>query len=255
MVSIDDTGLSKILVIDSSKKISGPSCASFTVGIGNSNEAHKVSKVSLVSFSGFNTVYNITEINNKFSILTDVDAQFDLTITPGFYSISELDTLIETAVNGAITNVFSMAVNSNTLKETFSIDVGTFTLVPVANSIYRTLGLDEANLPVAVATFTSAYVLALSGVTAIYLRSQAIAANNSAESDGTSSNILAIIPVTSAFGAPVSYTSPTEESDTILYNGTTDLTTMDIQLTDNDGNILCFNGGEVDIVLKIYYHR
>jgi len=254
-MDIDNTGLSKVLVIDSSKRIVGSECGSFSVNIGNSSEAHKVAKVALVSLSGFNTIYNIDAKNNKLSFLTNVDAVQTITVTPGFYTINELEPIIVGLMNATAFNNFSMTNNTNTLKETIVIDAGTFTLVAVDNDIYRALGIDNTALPVAQATFTGPNVIALSGITAIYMRSQAISANNSAESDGTSSNVMVVIPVITPFGASISYTSPTEESDAILYNGTTDLTTMDIQLTDNDANVLCFNGGEVDIVLKIYYKK
>jgi hypothetical protein len=254
MGDIDNYGLSKIIVIDSSKKIRGSSNSSFSVDIGYNNSAHKVSKVSLVSFSAVNSVYNITENNNKFSISTDLDTVQTVTLTSGFYSVTNLNSALELLVNAVITNVLSIAYNPITLKEEFTIDVGTFSILPIDSNVYDGLGV----IPVpttSASTYNSPNIPDLSGLTKIYLRSRALSANNSANSDGLSGNIMSVIPNTSALKTPISYLSPTEASDTIVYNGSTDLTTMDFRLTDKDDILLDFNGGDILIVLKIYYLR
>lgn len=255
-MSINEEGFSKIMVIHSEDRLSG-SGSRFRVHIGSAGETHRVSKVVLKSLHAVNSVYNITSNNNVLDITSSVDGNVVVTVTPGFYTASELSTEIETQANAVfITNALDMTLDPNTLKFTFDATPSLLTINAVADDMYYELGFDSSDIPVGpVDPIVVSNVPRLNGLSKIYLHSVCLSNGNSFDSKEQYGNLFTVIPVDAKLADPITFRTDTEDSYSIVYNTDSDVSELDISLTDENNIDLDFNGSPVTLVFKIYYHR
>lgn len=104
-----------------------------------------VRKVKLAS-ANIPALYNIDGTNNTLTITESTPATFNVTLTPGGYSLTSgtvtLCALIQTALNAACANTYSVTYDSNTYKITIARTAGavTFQLNWSTNNATKKLG-------------------------------------------------------------------------------------------------------------------
>ena len=219
---------SKIIIIDSSHKITGTE-SNFTVDFNNS-QLRNIKSVSLVGLRTINSQPNVsTGINDVISYIYN-GVPKSITIPEGQYSV--VDFIDE--VNGLQTD-FILDLNVKTKRFEWTSVGLPLTIIkdPVSDEL---IGLTQ-NLvdPIGAQTLTSQYVPDLSGLSIIHVSSEDLAAGNSILSNGEHSNILSSIPVEAAYGFPLVYTSQTfDQNDNVRYKIHQDLNQLRIRLIDHN---------------------
>ena len=234
----------------------------FKVNVGGLEEMKSVVRIVVKSVEFSNTFYNITELNNTFEIEFSIDGPISITpIRPGNYTTSQLINLIVTDIQGQLsTGTFDITQDTNTGKLTFSIVGGAIQTLqlwaaedaPNGSTLSPFLGIiNTSNFT----TFATATRLPnLYGVTKAYLHCLALAEGNLVDGDIEVHDIVSEIPITVSFGSMNHYQSRDDELDSINYNTPRDnIDTIDIALKDIDENILTLQGGDLTIILKLYY--
>lgn len=189
--------------------------------------------------------YNVTNENNVF-----VWNGTEYTLTPKNYNAPQIITAISAAINDS--NV-TITVDRQTNKFRFEHNQP-FTFGGTSATLNRLLGFvnrttynsypnpEQQNKE----TIDSPNCANLAGPSRIHVYSNFQTENF--DSDGGNSNILTTIPVNAVPGAFIYYTE-TVDTDMVLKNN--NLGYVEIQLTDEFGTLLDFNGVEVTLHLQI----
>lgn len=199
--------------------------------------------IGLTNLTMPNSMYNIVDGKNTITI-NDVT----YTITAGNYSADDL----VTAINTQITAIGSVSFDNVDNSFTF-----TFNDPAVINSttMERPLGLGVTNtyntqLPTnIVSSYTANNICDLGGTTNIYIRMRNLTMNN-LDSRGRTNNIIASIVNNTNYGGYIFFVPPE-----VLYYQITEQTIghLDIELTDQEGELINLNGADYNITLTIHY--
>lgn len=184
-----------------------------------------------------NSIYNISSTNNSIVISGQT-----YTIEAGNYSAKDLATTLSFAIT---------AVGSVTFNDQNNVFLFNFTTAQTIDSttMERQLGLKN-QLPTASATvYKCEGSCDLGGTTNIYFRLSNLTLNN-LDSRGKSTNIIANIVNQSNYGDFIFYTPP--ENNYYLVNET-NISHLDIELTDQDGTLLDLNGCDYNITLTFHF--
>ncbi len=266
---------SKLLQIASSKRQSGTS-SNFIFNVGtNLQQITRLSVNSVVFNNNFyNVYYNNSLDNNNTFLVTSNNGFQTVTITPGYYSLSQLLAAIATfwTTNGmtAIFGTFAYAYDSITNRVALTVTiVGTdpvvFTVSGNNNdSLLYYLGFDVFREDDVVAyieftnttpTLVATHVPLLSGPSMVYIRSSTLAPSNAFDEKGRISNTLVSIPNTAPHNALTVMECKVDTLCEVLYGRPRELSLIDIQLTDRDGKILDLQGGSLNIELRVWYNN
>ena len=195
--------------------------------------------IGLTNLTMPNSMYNIVDGKNTITI-NDVT----YTITAGNYSAEDL----VKAINDQITAIGSVAFDDIDNNFTF-----TFTDPAVINSttMERPLGL-KGQLPTSeagVTSYTALNICDLGGTTNIYIRIRNLTMNN-LDSRGRTNNIIANIVNNTNYGGYIFFVPPE-----VLYYQITEQTIghLDIELTDQEGELIDLNGADFNITLTVHY--
>ena len=195
--------------------------------------------IGLTNLTMPNSMYNIVDGKNTITI-NDVT----YTITAGNYSAEDL----VKAINDQITAIGSVAFDDIDNNFTF-----TFTDPAVINSttMERPLGL-AGQLPTSeagVTSYTALNICDLGGTTNIYIRIRNLTMNN-LDSRGRTNNIIANIVNNTNYGGYIFFVPPE-----VLYYQITEQTIghLDIELTDQEGELIDLNGADFNITLTVHY--
>lgn len=192
--------------------------------------------IGLTNLTMPNSMYNITDFNNSIRINNT-----DRTIANGNYSADDLATELEglaeitSCTFDQINNVFTFNFAGS-----YKID---------SSTMERQLGL-KGQLPTPTGTsYTSTGICDLGGVTNIYIRIRNLTMNN-LDSRGKTSNIIASIVNNTNYGGYIFFVPPE-----VLYYQITEniISHLDIELTDQEGNILNLNGADFNLTLTVHY--
>lgn len=198
-------------------------------------EDHMKILIGLNSLTVANTIYNITDNNNKITV-DDIEYEIESNNYDSDLLTSELNNILPITV--------SFDENSN--KFTFS---HTSPFVINSSTMSDILGLSN-DLPSSSGTsLTASHVINLSGVTNIHLKLQNITLNN-LNGYGENSPILASVVNNSNFSDYIFY-QPSE----IIYNmlNTTKISYFHFQLTDQNNKILELNGSKWNFTITINF--
>lgn len=192
--------------------------------------------IGLTNLTMPNSMYNITDFNNTIRINNTTR-----TIANGNYSADDLATELEglaeitSCTFDQINNVFTFNFAGS-----YKID---------SSTMERQLGL-KGQLPTPTGTsYTSTGICDLGGVTNIYIRIRNLTMNN-LDSRGKTSNIIASIVNNTNYGGYIFFVPPE-----VLYYQITEniISHLDIELTDQEGNILNLNGADFNLTLTVHY--
>lgn len=192
-----------------------------------------------------NSIFNFNANNN--SITFTQGTTETVSVSVGNYSASTLKDSLNTAITAAgldITVTFDEenALFTFTGGSAFTIDSATMT---------RQLGLKD-QLPTASATsYTATQVCDFAGATNLYVRIRNVSMNN-LDSRGKTSNIIASIVNNVNYGDYIFYTPPE-----VLYFMINEqqLSHIDIEITDQEGNIVALNGSAFNMTLSVHFVR
>jgi hypothetical protein len=193
-----------------------------------------------------NSIFNFNSTNNSITFTQSSSTQA-VSVTVGNYSASTLVTALNTAITAAGLNITvsfdeDNAVFKFTGTSAFTIDSATMT---------RQLGLKD-QLPTASATsYTATQVCDFAGATNLYVRIRNVSMNN-LDSRGKTSNIIASIVNNVNYGDYIFYTPPE-----VLYFMINEqqLSHIDIEITDQQGDIVALNGSAFNMTLSVHFVR
>ncbi len=247
----------KLLVVNCLNRDNGTS-ASFSASI-DASELNRVQRICLIGCSFTNSEYNINSKNNL--LIYDV-ASLDgsgnpvtttttITITPGQYTIVTLLAFINAA-----TSDFSVSLTATTNKLLLTRLAGvTITIHAVASTSTPVLGLANSTNLAFTTTANAPYLPDLSGLTMLYIESQAVGYSNCITAARGTRNIFTCIPVTAAFGEKnVFIDSSTDDNSSISYDVPQNIKSFNFNLIDSDlANVELNVQNDTILIFKVYY--
>jgi hypothetical protein len=170
------------------------------------------------------------------------------TLTPGNYTVSEMTSAVTALISGGIG--LTCTYNSKTAKISISAGGGSPTFIIYTGGLGDVLGFTSTVTSVFdVATANS--VLNLSGTNSIFIRSKLITDKRESKAyvDTKTNNSIGRIPVDVSPNNILTYSPPSPQT---LYMGgkNINLSTIDLSIYDEDGNLLNLNGSNWSIGLK-----
>jgi hypothetical protein len=268
MAEIENNTFSRLLRISNIHSIgANDTITDFRIGLNRMTETNNIVRAVVKSVSFPNNAYNIYTTgnlkNNIFNFEIDGVATYSVGLAAdGFYTTQQIIDIIKPAIQSIIdvidpTNILTMQIGEFSKKIEYSLSKVTLSITsPGAlgdGGLNSTLGntedLNIDNLGVAV----SQEVPNLYGLTNVYIHSTTLAEGNLVDGDVENHDILGEIPVNVPFGAMVYYESQDDELDAINYLSFRNYDALRIQLKDVNDNVIQLNGGDLIIVLKLYY--
>lgn len=226
------------------------STSDFVVNLNTQEGIQGVKSAIVKQVSIMNTFYNINDSNNTltYNIASSPSA---ISISNGQYNITTLISALETAATG-----IGLTITQNTI--TGILALATTTAVewlPLSqgNAMAEVLGILEGSGS-DVTNYIPKGLPNLSGIDNVFIQSKTLGENNLIGTNEGS--ILAVIPITTAFGVVTHYVSNHAEIDDIdsssIQHGKNSQK-IDIKLLDGRGNPIDLMGTHITIILKIYY--
>lgn len=264
------TNYSKLIPVSSTSRIPGSNYSTSNFIVNAGQNLQNIYRVSISTVSFFNNMYNIvndgTGNNTTLTYTYLANPPHTFTLPPGFYSISQIIGLLNADLNTNTAGSASFSFNSTTNLVSFTVLAGeevTLNTGPNPNNqLMVTLGGGPLALipSIVVAggsntTITATTFPLLSGPTQVYIRSAALAPANSVDSQGRFTNTLLALNVTAPFLQLNQFECKVDILCELTYPSPRDLSNIDIQLTDRDGNIIDLHGGTLNIELKVWLNR
>lgn len=200
--------------------------------------------IGLTNLTLPNTIYNFNSSNNSITF-TQGGSTVTVSVSVGNYSASTLTDALNTAIAAAAG--LSITVTFNEENANFTFAGAAFTIDSA--TMFRQLGLKD-QLPTASATtYTATKVCDFAGSTNLYIRVRNLSMNN-LDSRGKTSNIIASIVNNVNYGDYIFYTPPE-----VLYFQINEqqLSHIDIEITDQEGNLIDLNGSSFNMTLSVHF--
>lgn len=231
-----------VLLINSKDRIQGDSNQfSITLPAPYNN----VRAIELLSAYIPNTVYNINSSNNTI-IFNEGGSNLTATLTVGAYSIYDLITELETQLDAAGANTYTVTYNVKTFRLTIT-STANYTIIN--SPLLYTIGF-EPKL-VAGLSFTANYAVRLQIPKSYMIQIQELS-NDFARS--TASNVYANFIITSQINtSDIDYHFQKTHYNVFENSNLKTLTRLSISLFDDTGALLDLNGSDWSFQLKFYY--
>jgi hypothetical protein len=193
-------------------------------------------QVSLIHAQIPVSYYTINENNNLFVLSTG-----SYVLTNGNFNATSFKTMFSNLLGLS----FSMNLNNETGKYTLSC-TSSFTILP--SSCYKILGLEKNKTYIVSSSLTFPYPCNFLGVNRIKIKSGSFKTNNLDSNSNGHSDLLATIPVNVSQYSLINYINYVGFKN-IIHNE--DINIIDITITDEEDNILNFNGIDIHLTLQI----
>lgn len=191
--------------------------------------------------------YIFRTTNNELKIQITAGALVSYTLAVGNYNINQLVEAFNTTGSTLQVNNITASYDANTNKLSFVHASTTIALVPSTTTMLKEIGFKKGQTGAA-STITGENMVDLSGLANIFLRSNLGTENY--DSNNAVSGTLCKIPVNVL---PLEYIfyRPIE----VLYVRLSDrqITTINVSIQDEEGNILNLNGGRFSFTLSIHF--
>lgn len=199
--------------------------------------------IGLTNLTIPNSIFNFTTNNNTITF-TQGSTQA-VSVSVGNYSASTLVTALNTAITAAGLNITVSFDEENAL---FTFTGGSAFTIDSA-TMSRQLGLNNQLPTASGTTYTATQVCDFAGATNLYIRIRNVSMNN-LDSRGKTSNIIASIVNNVNYGDYIFYTPPE-----VLYFMINEqqLSHIDIEITDQEGNIINLNGATFNLTLSVHF--
>lgn len=191
--------------------------------------------------------YIINNTNNLFSysvIILSTTYIFNINLTNGNYNASTFKTMFLSKLGTG----WSLSLSNSTGQFTLTSIYAGYT-IRSTSTCYSLLGMAKnTNYNVVGNTFTFPYQCNFLGITRLKIKSSIIQTNNIDSYSKGKSNVLCTIPVNNASFGLIIYNN-ISQFKTIYPNNNLDY--IDIQITDDNDNLIDFNGIDINITLQI----
>lgn len=232
-----------VLLIQSKDRLSGTH-NNFTVKLPNPYS--NVRAIKLLSAFIPNTVYNITSSNNTF-IFNEGGSNLTATLTAGAYSVFDLVTELETKLDAAGANTYTVSYSAVTFKLTIT-STANYTII--GGTILNILGF-EAQL-VAGLTFSSTYAVRLHIPKSYMVQIKELANDNVRT---TASNQYSNFIITSQVNSSdIDYHYHNTHYNVYVNSNIPTLTQLSISIFDENGSLLDLNGSDWAFMVQFYYN-
>jgi hypothetical protein len=240
------------------------SASDFTVGLKNNQAVQQTLELYIHSVSFPNVFPNIDTHNNSLtfgarSLGGATNVQPTITIPPAFYSTAQLLVALKSAMDAAMVPVagtidFTQDPLTNLISfQTTNLDGVEFFPSVASSTLAPYIGLINNIVPYT-QTGTFDAIPNLAGEKVAYLHSKDIAPSQSELSNGLSVSSFVAIPIDVPYLGIQHYRPSTIETNKLIFNTQTDLTTLNIKLRATDGRILDVGENqEIIIVFKIFH--
>ena len=208
--------------------------------------------IGLTNLTIPNSIFNITSKSNNIVVNNET-----YTITPDNYSADELAAEIQRKLLAGDSSTSAPALptgtkcefisQGKTFKFTFTTDIQI-----QSSTMERLLGLKgqfPAPSTASDRVYNATNICDLGGATNIYVRIRNLTMNN-LDSRGKTSNIISSVVNNTNYGGYIFYVPPEVLYYQIKENS---ISHLDIELTDQEGNILELNGAEFNLTLTVHY--
>lgn len=232
----------------------------------------QVSRVSFVSCVFTNTAYNVngsssTDPNNLASYNVAGLLQSTVSVTEGFYNVTQLMSAIVAAINPELAIYGfgeSIALSQDPISQKvlltytpgtsghayFKITANTSS--PSTGSLWTLLGFTLNQQGIAI---LAPSLPRLTGLRQVYLVSRALAPTNQIDEKGDFQNVCINIPVTAPFGSVNVWECRVDSLCQVSYKTSRNLQQVDFQLQDEDGSIVNLNGSSVKVEFKVWFNK
>ena len=204
--------------------------------------------VGLTNITLPNSMYNVTTRNNTILFRNNATPVLSRTITVpvGNYNVDNLVSKMNELM--AVDSIGTIAFNDQTSRFTFSF---TTAFQIMSTTMERILGLKNQTPSGSFSTtFGCLDTADLGGVINIYLRIKNLSMNNVDTRGVRNGNIIANIPNTTNYGGYIFFVP----SEVLYYTvGENSISYLDIELTDQNGNVLELQGAEYNITLTVHF--
>jgi len=199
--------------------------------------------IGLTNLTIPNTIYNFNSSNN--SITFTQGSTVTVSVTVGNYSASTLTDALNTAITAA---GLSITVSFDEENAVFTFTGGSAFTIDSA-TMFRQLGLTDQLPTSSATTYAATQVCDFAGATNLYVRIRNVSMNN-LDSRGKTSNIIASIVNNVNYGDYIFYNPPE-----VLYFQIHEqqLSHIDIELTDQEGNLILLNGASFNMTLSVHF--
>lgn len=210
----------------------------------NDSHAYRVSKCILPY-----TFYNVSSFYNTFSIISGVTT-YNITITPGQYTVSDFNTALQTALNALGVGVFTVSIGLSTFKITITNATVPWTYLGTSSSYFLT-GFGNSNIGPALSN-VAPNLYNFGGTDYIDIVSNTLSKSDSKVIDTgfRSASLIQRIPLSQySFGQTILFMSRHPHLFTSKINLTEDI---DIILIDQWRNNIDLNGRDWTLLLKYF---
>jgi hypothetical protein len=197
--------------------------------------------ISLVNASLPHSFYNINDTNNQIRINSTV-----FTFPIGNYTPTSFITAWTSLVGSGWTVTFSSFTNSFSFTPPVTT-TATFNDSNI-NSIFPVIGLQKSEYYfLSSSAILTTGVVDFSGLRRVLIASPSFNIRNFNSNNSGSQNILASVPITNTQNGIIQYTNITQNKSVIFSNN---LSLIEIQLLDEEGNLIDFNGCDWSLTLQ-----
>lgn len=245
----------------------------FTVDFGYNLQ--QIKRVSVINVSFLNTAFNLIETpasqaNVYFTIALPALEQ-TFTVDPGFYNITQLLTVINTALADYKTANPDAPVVTFAQSAVSGYVTASSSNVPAVLEIYDSdsNGIRSTRGPLQLCGFASGYIATtsgsastvtatelphLQGLTEVYVVSQALAPSNCFDEKNNATSILAVVPVTASFGVLNVFECKQDVLCEVSYPVARNIQRADFSLRDRFGALVDLNGSNLKLTLRVWFN-
>lgn len=197
--------------------------------------------------------YNINIYNNLLEISADANPPVVLTFTRGNYNANTLITEIQTQLTAAGITDITITISSITGLLTFTKASGTFTLYYAGSTCFKVLGFNPAlDYTSTGSVLVAPFPLNLLGTLKLRIASYALPISSLDSSVDGTLNILASVPINAGNFGLIMYENTNNIQSTLDLKI---LDNFDLEILDDDGNLVNFNGAYWTITMLISVER
>ena len=197
--------------------------------------------------------YNINVYNNVLSIGLDANPPVSLTFTRGNYNANTLITEITTQLTAAGISSITLTISSITGLLTLTRSSGNFTLYASGSTCFTVLGFNPTtNYTSTTSVLIAPFPLNLLGTLKLRIASYALPINAVDSSVDGNLNILATIPINAGNFGLIMYENTNNIQNQLNIRT---LDGFDMEIVDDDGNLINFNGTYWTITLLLSIER
>lgn len=197
--------------------------------------------------------YNVNIYNNLLQISADANPAVVLTLTRGNYNANTLITEIQTQLTAAGITDITITISSITGLLTFTKASGTFTLFYAGSTSFKVLGFNPAlDYTSTGSVLVAPYPLNLLGTLKLRIASYSLPISSLDSSVDGNLNILASIPINAGNFGLIMYENANNIQSTLDLKI---LDNFDLEILDDDGNLVNFNGAYWTITMLMSIER